>query len=114
VRARVQGRVYWFEKTTGPPRSAIGGLYVVPSSRNAHRHPGALLIARTEEVRELALRTICQVTNADRPFNAFFTTEASGMGMGLSICRSIMEAHGGRPWITANLPHGATFHFTCR
>src|SRR5215469_10981983 len=45
-------------------------------------------------------------------FDAFYTTKPSGMGMGLSICRSIIEAHGGRVWATTNRPRGAGFQFT--
>ncbi|GLR84122.1 AAA family ATPase [Bradyrhizobium iriomotense] len=48
----------------------------------------------------------------DRVFEAFYTTKPSGSGMGLSICRSIIDAHGGRLWAEANAPRGAAFQFT--
>jgi len=48
----------------------------------------------------------------DRLFQAFYTTKAEGMGMGLAICRSIVEAHGGRMWAGVSEHQGAVFQFT--
>lgn len=50
----------------------------------------------------------------DQIFDAFFTTKPGGLGMGLSICRSIVEAHGGRLWVSPNDPDGSVFSFTLK
>jgi PAS domain S-box-containing protein len=68
--------------------------------------PGAILIG----VRDGGVGLDPQA--ADRIFDAFYTTKPQGLGMGLSISRSIIEAHGGRLWARANDAHGATFEFT--
>jgi signal transduction histidine kinase len=47
-----------------------------------------------------------------RIFDPLFTTKSAGMGMGLSICRRIIEAHGGRLWASPGMPHGTEFRFT--
>lgn len=47
-----------------------------------------------------------------KAFDAFWTTKENGIGMGLAICHSIIEAHGGKIWVENNMGAGATFHFS--
>jgi signal transduction histidine kinase len=50
--------------------------------------------------------------NRERIFESFYTTKAGGVGIGLSICRSIVDAHAGRLWVDTRAPRGAVFRFT--
>jgi PAS domain S-box-containing protein len=90
----------------------------IEAMQSVSDRPRELVIRSQQDESDRVLVTVTDsgvgisTENADRLFNAFFTTKPSGMGMGLSICRSIVEAHGGRLWTTANAPHGARFHFT--
>jgi C4-dicarboxylate-specific signal transduction histidine kinase len=68
--------------------------------------PGSLVVAISDSGAGLPQ------ANPERVFEAFYTTKSSGLGMGLPICRSIIEAHGGRLWATVNVPRGAVFQFT--
>jgi len=86
------------ESVTDRPRELV--------VRSGQDKPGQALISVTDCGVGIAAE------NVDRLFNPFFTTKSGGMGMGLSICRSIMEAHGGRLWATATVPHGSMFQFT--
>jgi PAS domain S-box-containing protein len=87
------------------------------------------MIGVDDEVRELLISTASSTTNGllvtvgdsgpgvalqdrERVFESFYTTKSSGVGIGLSICRSIIDAHGGRLWVDANEPRGAVFRFT--
>jgi PAS domain S-box-containing protein len=72
----------------------------------ARGEPNGVLVAVKDSGPGLAPATL------EHLFAPFYTTKPGGLGMGLSICRSIIEAHGGRLWVTANVPRGAIFHFT--
>ena len=67
---------------------------------------GGVLVAVRDTGPGLASATL------EHLFRAFYTTKPSGLGLGLSICRSIIESHGGRLWASANSPRGAIFQFT--
>jgi PAS domain S-box-containing protein len=85
------------EPLTGRPRELL--------VRSASGDTGQLIVSVTDSGVGISAE------NANRLFNAFFTTKSSGLGMGLSICRSIVEAHGGRMSASSNEGPGATFQF---
>jgi signal transduction histidine kinase len=68
--------------------------------------PGAMLVAVKDTGSGL------EPSVAERMFQPFFTTKPDGLGMGLAICRSIIEAHGGRLWASPSAEHGADVRFT--
>jgi len=76
------------------------------------------LLISTEQDQTGVLVAVCDSgsgidpAHLERVFDAFYTTKSSGIGMGLSICRSIITAHGGRLWADANEPRGVVFQFT--
>jgi signal transduction histidine kinase len=72
----------------------------------ARAEPNGVLVAVKDSGPGLAPAAL------ERLFEAFYTTKPGGLGMGLSICRSIIEAHGGRLWASVNVPRGAIFQFT--
>jgi PAS domain S-box-containing protein len=74
------------------------------SARKAE--PGGVLVAVGDSGPGLAPAAV------ECLFESFYTTKPGGLGLGLSICRSIIEAHGGRLWACANVPRGAVFQFT--
>jgi PAS domain S-box-containing protein len=82
-----------------------------------HARPKQLLISSHACDGEIAVHVTDHgvgLIEPDTVFEPLSTTKTSGMGMGLAICRSIIEAHGGRLWATHNVPHGATFGFALR
>jgi PAS domain S-box-containing protein len=82
------------------------------------RQPRLLVVrSRTDEAGDLLVAVEdsgpgLSSETRDRIFEPFFTTKSDGMGMGLSICRTIVDAHGGRLWASSRSPRGAVFQFT--
>jgi signal transduction histidine kinase len=87
--------------------SAAGGARVV-SLKSAIHDGGDVTVSVADTGTGISAQDI------DRIFNPLFTTKRDGMGMGLSICRSIMEAHDGRLWVAPNSPQGTVFQFALR
>ena len=93
----------------------VNGLEAIAKNKDGARE---LLVSSNEDEDENVVVAVTDSGEGLDPakfesvFEAFFTTKPEGMGMGLAISRTIIEAHGGRLWATANSPCGAVFQFT--
>ena len=93
-------------------------LNAVEAMSTVEAGPRELLISTEQTQTGGVLVSVCDSgpgidpDHLDRVFEAFYTTKSSGVGMGLSICRSIIDAHGGRLWADMNASRGAVFRFT--
>jgi len=93
----------------------VNGLEAIAKSKDGARE---LLVSSNQDEAENVMVAVSDSGEGLDPaklesvFEAFFTTKSEGMGMGLAISRTIIEAHGGRLWATANSPRGAVFQFT--
>ena len=90
----------------------------IEAMRETGDRPRVLMLkSQIDDEREVSVTVVDSGTgfnsaNFGHIFEAFFTTKAEGMGMGLSICNSIVRAHGGRMSATGGSPYGAVFRFT--
>lgn len=93
----------------------VNGLEAIANSKNGERELSVSSSMDGSNNLIVAVRDSgagLDAANLERVFDAFFTTKADGMGMGLAISRTIIESHGGRLWATSNSPRGAVFQFT--
>jgi C4-dicarboxylate-specific signal transduction histidine kinase len=90
----------------------------IESFKSLSRGPRNLVVRTEKDASENVLFTVSDTgaglgtENTEDIFNAFYTTKLEGTGMGLTISRSIIEAHGGRLWASGNIPRGTKFQFT--
>src|SRR6185503_17836905 len=93
----------------------INGLEAIAKNKNGERELSISSGTDESNAVTVAVRDTGEgldPANLERVFDAFFTTKADGMGMGLAISRTIIESHGGRLWATSNSSRGAVFQFT--
>jgi signal transduction histidine kinase len=93
-------------------------INAIEAMQGTQNQPRQLTVRSMRQDAQTVVVTVCDTgvgverAGNEKIFEAFYTTKADGLGIGLSTCRSIVEAHQGRLWASANVPYGTAFHFT--